>query len=93
MLSFYFVEKDLGIVLHHVAFMISQDKYFACYTLLTDQISLSDFIVSVSVLQSFVSQVDIINFEINLILLIKPFFCMTKKSRLKFKYPVNKASF
>ena len=77
MLSFYFVEKDLGIVLHHVAF-ISQDKYFACYTLLTDQISLSDFIVSVSVLQLFVSQVDIINFEINLILPIKLFSAWPK---------------
>ena len=27
-----------------------------------------------------------INFEINLIFLIKPFFCTTKKSRQKFKY-------
>ena len=36
---------------------------------------------------------DVINFEITLILLIKPFFYMTKKSRQKFKYLKNKKSF
>ena len=33
------------------------------------------------------------NFEINLIFLIKPFFYMTKKSRQKFKYLENGKSF
>ena len=32
---------------------------------------------------------DVINFEINLIFLIKPFRDMTEKSRQKFKYPEN----
>ena len=32
---------------------------------------------------------DVINFEINLIFLIKPFLYMTKKSRQKFKYLEN----
>ena len=36
---------------------------------------------------------DVIKFEINLIFLIKPFFYMTKKSRQKFKYLVNKKNF
>ena len=36
---------------------------------------------------------DPINFEINLIFLIKPFLLMTKKSRQKFKYIENKKSF
>ena len=36
---------------------------------------------------------DVINFEINLIFLIKPFFYMTKKSRQKFKYFENGKSF
>ena len=36
---------------------------------------------------------DVINFEINLILLIKPFFYLTQKSRQKFKYLENKKSF
>ena len=34
-----------------------------------------------------------ISFEINLIFLIKPFFCTTKKSRQKFKYLENGRSF
>ena len=36
---------------------------------------------------------DVINFEINLIFLIKSFFCMTKKSRQNFKYLENEKSF
>ena len=36
---------------------------------------------------------DAINFEITLIFLIKPFFCMTKNSRQKFKYLENEKSF
>ena len=36
---------------------------------------------------------DVINFEINLIFLIKPFFYMTKKSRQKLKYLENDKSF
>ena len=36
---------------------------------------------------------DVINFEINLIFLIKPFFDMTENSRQKFQYLENKKSF
>ena len=36
---------------------------------------------------------DFINFEINLIFLIMPFFYMTKKSRQKFEYLENEQSF
>ena len=36
---------------------------------------------------------NVINFEINLILQIKPFFYMTKKLRQKFKYLQNKKKF
>ena len=36
---------------------------------------------------------DVIDFEINLIFLIKPFSYMTKKSRQKFKYFENEKSF
>ena len=36
---------------------------------------------------------DIINFEINLIFLIKPFFYMTRKGRQKFKYLGNEKNF
>ena len=34
-----------------------------------------------------------INFEINVILLIKPFLYMTKESRQKFRYLENEKSF
>ena len=36
---------------------------------------------------------DVINFEINLVFLIKPFFYMTKKLKQKFKYLENEKSF
>ena len=36
---------------------------------------------------------DVVNFEINLIFLIKPFSYMNKKSREKFKYLENEKSF
>ena len=36
---------------------------------------------------------DVINLEINLIFLIKPFFYMTRKSRQKFEHLENKKSF
>ena len=36
---------------------------------------------------------DVINFEFNLILIIKPFFYMTKKSRQKLKYLENEKRF
>ena len=36
---------------------------------------------------------NVINFEIDLIFLIEPFFYMTEKSRQKFKYLENKESF
>ena len=35
---------------------------------------------------------DVVNFEIDLIFLINPFFYMNKKSRQKFKYLENKKS-
>ena len=35
---------------------------------------------------------DVINLEINLSFLIKPFFYITKKSRQKFKYPKSEKS-
>ena len=49
---------------------------------------------AIYVLQLFVSQVvKFINFETNLMFLIKPFFYITKKSTQKFKYLENEKSF
>ena len=61
--------------------MILQEKWFSCYILLTDQISLSDSLYPLQL------------FEINLIFLIKPFLYMTKKSKQKLKYLENEQSF
>ena len=36
---------------------------------------------------------NVTKFEINLFFLIKPFFCMNKKSRQKFKYLENEKNF
>ena len=42
--KFDFLEKGLGIVFHHILCMIFQEKCFSVYALLTDQISLPDYI-------------------------------------------------
>ena len=77
--------------------MISQEKSFSCYILLTDPILLSDCLYffrywAICVLQMFVSQADIIKFEINLIFILKPFRYMSKKSRQKLKHLENEKS-
>ena len=58
-----------------------QEKCFSCYILLTDSISLSNCLYFLSFWAVFVF--DVINFETNLILLIKSFSYMTKNSRQK----------
>ena len=79
--------------------MIFQEKCFSCHILLTDKTSLSyclnflrywDNLCVVIVCNT---DCDIMNFETNLIFLIKLFFYMTKKSRQKLKYLENEMSF
>ena len=77
--------------------MIFQQKYFY-YILLTDQIYFSDclyFLIfwAICLLQFSFPGCDIINFENNLIFVIKSFLYKTKKSRQKFKHFENKESF
>ena len=74
-------------------------KCFSCYILLTDIISLSDWLhLLLEILDNMYIAIvctpgcDVINFEINLIFLIKPFFYMTKKSRQKLKHVENETS-
>ena len=62
MVNFNFPEKGLGLVFHHILWMIFQEKCFSCYILLTDQISLSDYLYllrywAICVLQLLVNQV------------------------------------
>ena len=73
MLNFDFLEKGLGTVSGpHFMYDFSR-KCFPCYILLTDQISLSDFLSflrywAIWVLQLCFPRCDVIDFEINLIL-------------------------
>ena len=60
MFNFDFLEKRLGIVSASLIVYDFPEKYFACYILLTDQISLSDCFYflrywAICVLQMFVS--------------------------------------
>ena len=82
--------------LYHILCMIFQEKCFSCYALLTDQISLSllfEILVNMCIAIACEPGSDAINFEINLIFLIKPFYDMTKNSRQKFKYLEHEKSF
>ena len=98
MLNYDFPGRDLGLVSPpHFVYDISK-KCFACYIILTDQISLSNCLYfsrywAICVLQLFVTDCDVIETEMNFIFLIKSFWYMTKKSRQKFKYLENKRSF
>ena len=83
--------------LHHILRMIFQEKYFSNYIPLTDQISLSDCLFEI-VGSMYIAIICwpgcyVINFEINLMFLIKPFFYLTKKSKVELKYLENEKSF
>ena len=78
--------------------MIFQVKCFSFYILLTDQVLLSDFtsyiLGNMCIAVYYFQGCDVINFEINRIFLMKPFFCKTKKtSRQKIKYLEKEKSF
>ena len=64
----------------------------SCYSLLTDQISLFDFISMCIAIVCWPS-CDVISVEINLFPIIRLYFYMTKKSRQKCKYLENEMSF
>ena len=92
MFNFNFLENGL---VHRILCMIFQEKCFSCHTLLNDQISFPDYLYflrywSLCVLEPVR---EVINFETNLIFLIKPFFDMTENSKQKFKYFENEKRF
>ena len=91
MLNFDFLERDLGIV-SPPRFVY----YFYVFNLLNviDWLSLLlEILGNMCIAIVCFSSCDAINFEINLIFLIKPGFFMTKKSRQNFKYLKNEKSF
>ena len=68
--------------------MIFREKCFSCYILLTDQISLSDYLYLRNMYLVIVCYPvrDVIKFEIYLSFLIKLFSYMTKNLEQKLKY-------
>ena len=97
MLNSDFLEESLGIVSPpHLVYFLRKiflmlyyfnRKNFIVF-LLIDKISIAMCIAIVCF-----PGCNVINFEINLIFLIKPFFYMTKKSRQKFEYLGNEKRF
>ena len=99
MLNFNFPEKDLGLVsVPHFVYEFSRKLF---HTL--GSINWPKFIVWLPFLLEILDNMcitivclpvcDVIKFETTLNILIKPFYYITKKSRQKPKYLVNKKSF
>ena len=99
MLNFNFSEKGLGLVSElYFVYDFSRKKFLMLYS-----INCPNFIVWLPLLLEILGNMcitivclpgcDVINFEINLVFLIKAFCYMTKKSRQKFKYLENEKSF
>ena len=65
--------------------IIFEEKYFSCYIILIDQILLSGYLYLCEILGNMCIAIvckpgcDVMNFEVNLIFLIKPFFLHGKK--------------
>ena len=76
--------------------MIFQEKFFSCYILLADQISVCgclDILGYMCIAIISCPVCDVINFEINHNFLVKPFFYITKKSGQKCNYLKNEKNF
>ena len=69
---------------YHILCMIFREKYFSCYILLTDQISLPDCVKRLEILANMCFTIiccpvcDVMNFEINLNFVSKRFFFIIK---------------
>ena len=96
-LNFGFLEKSLGMSYPPHFVYDFQERCFSCYILLIGQNIawlpwlLVEILVNMCIVIICFPGCDVINFEINHILLIKPFLFlyMSKNSRQKFKYLQN----
>ena len=99
MLKFDYLDKGLGIVspahfvydfLTKMFFMLYSTNWpnFIAYLLL-----LFEILGNICIAIVYYPSCDVMNFEINIVFLIKPFCLMIKKSRQKLKYLENKKSF
>ena len=93
MLPFEFLKKSLGIVFPLYFVKGFSKKFFSSYVPLTDQILSADCPYVLRYWAICTQYCEILNFEINIMFLIKPFFYMTKKPTQKSKYLENEKSF
>ena len=98
-LNFHILEKGLGIVFKpHLLYDFSRKMFLVLYSInwpnsIVWSSLLLEILGNMCILIACFPGRDVINFETNLILLVKLFFYMTKKSRQKFKYPENEKGF
>ena len=99
MLNFNVLEKNLGIVsLSHSVYDFWEKMVLVFYSINWPSFLfwlplLCGILGNMCIAISCFNGCDVINFEINLIFLMKSFFCMTKKRRPKFKYLENGNNF
>ena len=82
--DFDFLKKGLGLVFHHLLFIIFQEKYLPCYILFTDQIwllLLFEILGKMCIVVVYFSVYDVTNYEITFSFLCKRFSYGTKKVR------------
>ena len=94
MLYLYYFKKGFGTSLSTTFCRNFWRKIFLIYILLSEQISLSGYLLEISsnmwIVIVYYPVCDIINFEIYLSFLIKPVYYMAKNSEQKLKYLQNK---
>ena len=99
MFNFEFLEKYLGIVSPpYFVYDFSRKMFLVLYFLNWPSFLfwlslLLEILGNICIANACFPSCDVINFETNLIFLIKLFFYMTKKSRQEFKYLENKRGF
>ena len=95
MLNFNLLEKGLGIVSPlHFPHTFSRKMFLVLYSIKWPNFFVSNIrLYSMCIAIVCWPSCDVINFEINLIFLIKPFFNITENSRQKFKYLENEKNF
>ena len=97
--SILILKKGLGVVSPPHFPYDFQEKYFSSYILLTTQIFLSDCLYFIEIFRKTCAAIfryqfcDVINFEIYLSFLTKPFSSMSKSSEQKLKYLKKERTF
>ena len=97
--SILILKKGLGVVSPPHFPYDFQEKYFSSYDLLTKQILLSDCLYFIEIFRKTCAAIfryqfcDVINFEIYLSFLTKPFSSMSKSSEQKLKYLKKERTF